>query len=206
MSCRLGGCKLRCCQNQISGYEVNDDHLLLTAANWYLRSRTPNSEELPQTRNHVANDTVISTLNSELVILWRASDPLGTYYISSPETSALAPLKLVLSSSSIDQTVDLYYSSSCLSGFRWHMYTFASDAPLNYLTSFHRHDDWFMQAWKSNPYSRRFNKRIASRNYAHDTSLIENLKLGDTDGMLLAENLKLSERHDILLTRWWQTR
>jgi len=58
-----------------------------------------------------------------------------------------------------------------------------------------------MQAWKSNPYSRRFNKRIASRNYAHDTFLIENLKLGDTDGMLLAENLKLSERHDILLTR-----
>ena len=181
-------------------------HLLLTAANWYLRSRTPNSEELPQTRNHVANDTVISTLNSELVILWRASDPLGTYYISSPETSALAPLKLVLLSSSIDQTVDLYYSSNCLSGFRWHMYAFASDAPLNYLTSFHRHDDWFMQARKSTPYSRRFNKRIASRNYAHDTSLIENLKLGDTDGMLLAENLKLSGRHDILLTRWWQTR
>ena len=64
--------------------------LLLTAANWYLRSRTPNSEELSQTRNHVANDTVISTLNSELVILWRASDPLGTYIcISSPETSAV---------------------------------------------------------------------------------------------------------------------
>ena len=65
-------------------------HLLLTAANWYLRSRTPNSEELLQTRNHFANDTVISTLNSELVMLWRASDPLGTYsYISSPETSVV---------------------------------------------------------------------------------------------------------------------
>ena len=43
-------------------------------------------------------------------------------------------------------------------------------------------------------------KRIASRNCAHDTALVENLKLVDRNGMLFVENLELGDRHGILLT------
>ena len=81
-----------------------------------------------------------------------------------------------------------------------YIYTYALGALLNCSISFHKHDDYFKQAWKNNPCSRRFTKRIASRNCTHDTALAENMKLVDRNGMLFVENLKLGDKHGILLT------